>query len=132
MAKYVYPAVFTTEEAGGYSINFPDLEGCYTQGDDLADGLEMAKDVLELVLYGLEEENKPIPAASRMEQLNLNADQFATLVVCDTIEYRKFFDNRAVKKTLTIPNWLNTLAERSNLNFSQVLQEALKEKLHLA
>lgn len=132
MAKYVYPAVFTAEEEGGYSIHFPDLEGCYTQGEDLAEGLEMAKDVLCLVLYGLEEEQKEIPAASALNEVKAEENQIVTLVACDTIEYRKFFDNRAVKKTLSIPNWLNTMAERANINFSGVLQDALKEKLGIA
>ena len=58
MAKYIYPAIFTKEDEGGYSIKFPDLEGCYTQGEDIQDGLEMANDVLCFTLYDLEEEKK--------------------------------------------------------------------------
>lgn len=131
MAKYVYPAVFTPEAEGGYSIHFPDLEGCCTQGEDLADGLAMANDVLCLTLYGLEEENQSIPSASSQKEVILEGDQFVTLVACDTLEYRKFYDNKAVKKTLTIPSWLNTMAERQDINFSAVLQSALKAQLGL-
>ena len=58
-------------------------------------------------------------------------NQLVTLIRCDTIEYRKFFDNRAVKKTLTIPAWLNTMAERQGVNFSMILQNALKAELHI-
>lgn len=131
MARYVYPALFTAESEGGYSVNFPDLEGCYTQGETLNEALEMAKDVLCLTLYGLEEDGKEIAPPSDIRSLALKDDEVSSLVACDTVEYRKFYDNKAVKKTLTIPNWLNTIAERSNVNFSQVLQEALTEKLGL-
>lgn len=131
MAKYVYPAIFTPEESGGYSIRIPDIPGCYTSGKDLADGLYMASDALCLMMYDIEERGAEIPAASSIADLKTESGEFSTLVACDTIEYRKFFDNRAVKKTLSIPAWLNTLAERENVNFSAVLQQALKEHLHI-
>ena len=69
MAKYAYPAIFTPEENGTYSIVFPDLEGCYTCGDNLEDGIEMAEDVLALVLYGYEKDGKPIPLPSNRDDL---------------------------------------------------------------
>jgi predicted RNase H-like HicB family nuclease len=131
MAKYVYPAIFTPEDVGGYSIRFPDLDGCYTQGEDLADGMAMANDALCLTLYGLEEDGKEIPPASRVNSVEHEPEEFVSLVACDTLEYRKFFDNKAVKKTLSIPSWLNDLAERNGVNFSGVLQEALKQKLNI-
>ena len=128
--KYVYPAVFT-EEDSGYSISFPDLESCYTSAETLEEGMEMANDVLSLVLYHLEEDGKEIPAASDITTLQAAPGSFTTLISCDTIEYRKFYDNKAVKKTLTIPSWLNTMAEREDINFSAVLQKALKAELKL-
>ena len=131
MAKYVYPAVFTPEEDGGYSINFPDIEGCFTQGENLADGLAMANDVLCLTLYDLEQAGKPIPAAGAVNDTPHTSDEFVSLIACDTLEYRRFYDNKAVKKTLSIPSWLNDMAERSGINFSGVLQEALKAKLNI-
>ena len=66
MSKYVYPAIFTSEPDGGYSVYFPDLEGCYTCGDTLADALFMAEDALALILYGYEKDQRPIPQPSKM------------------------------------------------------------------
>lgn len=131
MAKYVYPAIFTKEDNGLYSIIFPDFEACFTQGDDIQDGLFMANDVLCLTLYNMEENREDIPAPSDPLKVKVQNNEFVTLVSCDTLEYRKFYDNKAIKKTLTIPSWLNTIAEREEINFSQVLQEALKDKLQI-
>lgn len=130
MAKYVYPAIFTPEE-NGYSISFPDIESCYTSAQTLEDGMVMANDVLCLKLYDMEENGDVIPAASGAKDIAVEGDAFVTLVACDTVEYRKLYDNRAVKKTLSIPAWLNTLAEREGINFSMVLQNALKSQLHI-
>ena len=129
MAKYVYPAVFTAEEEGGYSINFPDLESCYTCGDDLADGIMMAEDVLALTLYHYEKEGMAIPEPSARESIELGENEFVNYIAADTIGYQKKYNTKAVKKTLTIPEWLNELAVQANINFSQVLQEALTNKL---
>lgn len=131
MAKYVYPAIFTKDDDGMYFINFPDFEACFTQGDDIQDGLFMANDVLCLTLYNMEENKEEIPASSDPLKIKVKDNEFVTLVSCDTMEYRKFYDNKAVKKTLTIPSWLNAMAEKEDINFSQVLQEALKERLQV-
>ncbi|MCD5407134.1 MAG: type II toxin-antitoxin system HicB family antitoxin [Desulfotomaculum sp.] len=128
MAKYVYPAIFQTEDVGGYSVTFPNLLGCCTEGDTLEQAIEMARDALGLYIYSLEEEKAPILTPSKPEQTKIKPGQFVTLIDIDMIEYRKKHDNRAVKKTLTIPAWLNVLAENNNVNFSQILQNALKEK----
>ena len=132
MAKYVFPAIFTPED-GGYSILFPDIENCFTEGFDLTDAMENAKDVLCLMIYDLERSNQPVPAASRLTALqqHIIGDQFITFIACDTMEYRKFHDNRAVKKTLSIPSWLNEMAESAGVNFSATLQEALKQQLNI-
>lgn len=131
MAKYIYPAVFTLEDEGGYSINFPDIESCYTSAETLEEGLKMAEDVLCLMLYEMEENGKSIPKASGIKDLELAENEFATLVACDTLEYRKFYNSKAVKKTLSIPAWLNTMAEKEDINFSAVLQKALKAELNI-
>ena len=131
MAKYIYPAVFTNEDDGGYSIYFPDIEGCYTNGDDLQDAHDMANDVLCLMLYQLEESGESIPKPTEIKNIETDNDSFVTLISADTIEYRKFYDNKAVKKTLTIPSWMNTMAEKAGINFSASLQRALSEDLHL-
>ncbi len=129
MAKYAYPAIFTPEEDGSFSINFPDLEGCYTCGDSLEDGIEMAEDALALVLYGYEKDNRVIPAPSSLSAFTISGNEFVNYIACDTMEYRKMYNNKAVKKTLTIPEWLNESASAMGLNFSQVLQEALLQKV---
>lgn len=130
MAKYAYPAVFT-REGDAYSVSFPDIKGCVTFGSTLPEAMEMAEDALCLVLYDKEETGADIPAASDIKAVQMATDEVVSLVSCDTVEYRKFFDSRAVKKTLTIPNWLNTLSERAGINFSSVLQNALKEQLNI-
>ena len=129
MAKYAYPAVFT-KDGSFITVQFPDFESCYTQGENIVDAIEMAQDVLCLTLYELEEHGASIPEPSDIHSVKSSGDEsFVTLVTCDTIEYRKFYDNKAVKKTLTIPSWLNTMAERQGINFSQILQDALKERV---
>ena len=127
--KYAYPAIFTPEEDGGFSVVFPDLEGCFTCGDDMADAIFMAEDALALVLYGYENDGREIPTPSKMEDLKLKDGEFINSVACDTLEYRKRFNNKAIKKTLTIPEWLNEAATAMNINFSQVLQDALIQKV---
>lgn len=131
MAKYIFPAVFT-KDGDFYVVNFPDVEGCFTQGESIQDALEMAEDVLCLTLYDYEESNKAIPQPSDLKAIKTDDSSFVSLVSCDTIEYRKFYDNKAVKKTLTIPAWLNTMSEREGINFSAVLQNALKAELHIS
>lgn len=131
MSKYAYPAVFTLEEDGTYSIIFPDLEGCYTCGDSLEDGIEMAEDALALTLYGYEKEGREIPKASVPTTITVSENEFVNFIACDTMAYRKMYNNKAVKKTLTIPEWLNEAATSMGLNFSQVLQEALISKIQM-
>ena len=125
--RYVYPAVFTPEENGQFSVYFPDLESCYTCGDDLVDALYMAEDVLAMTLVSYENNSTPIPTPSK--KLSLEDGEFQNFIVCDTDSYRKQNMNRAIKKTLTIPEWLNEKALAQGINFSQVLQEALLEKV---
>ena len=129
MNKYSYPAIFTPEKNGAFSINCPDLESCYTCGDNLADGILMAEDILSFVLYNYEKEGKEIPAPSAPSAISLEENEFINYIACDTLSYRKRFANTAVKKTLTIPSWLNEEATALGLNFSQVLQEALMQKI---
>lgn len=86
MAKYIFPAIFTKEDVG-YSVSFPDIEGCYTDADTLDEALSRAKDVLNLTLYGAEVDGEEIPKASDIRTLNVNNNQFVTLVACDTVEW---------------------------------------------
>lgn len=130
MEKYVYPAVFTREN-DGYSIEFPDIEGCYTCADTLGEAMLNAKDVMELMLYQLEEKSTLPPTPSDITSIKTEGNSFTTLIYGDTLAYRKMFNGKSVKKTLTIPGWLNELAQEKKLNFSQILQEALAQKLNV-
>lgn len=125
--KYVYPAIFTPLPSGEYDVRIPDLPGCITCGEELADAIEMAEDAVTMWLCDAEDNQENIPAPS--EKLTADSPQFVSLIVADTDTYRKENDNRAVKKTLTVPNWLNTKAEKAGINFSQALQTALKQQL---
>ncbi len=126
--KYVYPALFTPTE-DGYDVHFPDLPGCRTCGDDLAEALEMAEDAVSLWLWDTEEEKGIIPPPSK--ELAHEAPQFVNFIKADTDIYRRQMDNRSVKKTLSIPAWLNHQAEAAHVNFSSLLQEALKDHLQI-
>ena len=129
--KLVYPAKLYYEEDGGYSVEVPDLLGCVTQGDDLEEAMEMAQDAaLGWILTAIEEEEE-IPIPSQIEQIKLQEkDGFKTLLLLDIDQYtEKYGTKKSVKKTLTIPEWLNKRAEKIGINFSQVLQEALLNKI---
>lgn len=130
MAKYVYPAVFT-DEGDGFSVEFPDFEGASTCGDTLEESMEMAEDSLALTLTDRENRNDVIPEPTFINDVKTGPKEFVSLVRCDTDRYRKLLNNRAVKKTLSIPEWLNESATAAGINFSQTLQEALKAKLGL-
>lgn len=126
--KYVYPAILTYDsEENCYYVNFPDIEGCFTDGKTLHEAIEMGEDALCLMLYDMEEREETIPPASDIRTVERGADDIVTLISCDTLEYRIFFDNKADKKTLTVPHWLNVMAERKGANFSAILQSGLKE-----
>ena len=128
--KYTYPAVFRPEQKG-FSIFFPDVRMGGTQGDDITDGLEMAHDFLVGAMIMLEDEGQEIPAPSEIKALELKEGEFASYVAVDTKEHRRKIETRAVKKTLTLPSWLNEQAEAAGINFSQTLQKALREELQL-
>ena len=130
---YVYPAIFTPEKEGGYFIHFPDIEGCFTCGDTIEEGMMMAADALALMVFtNYEETGDPAPASTPIKSLTIKEEEFATYVTCDTTACRRKFGTKAVKKTLTIPEWLNDAAVKERINFSQVLQDALKEKLNVS
>lgn len=129
MAKYVYPAVFEEEKAGGYSIYFPDLRGCYSQGDNIADGIAMAEDALALWMYRVEENGEEVKTATELDKIPRKKKDFVTYICADTSEYRKKFASKSVKKTLTIPGWLNYEAEAQGINFSKTLQRALEKEI---
>lgn len=91
----------------------------------------MAQDALALVLYGYEKEDRTIPPPSERTKVKLEEGQFVNYIVCDRLAYRKMYNNKSVKKTLSIPEWLNEAANKAGINFSQVLQEALMKKIDI-
>jgi predicted RNase H-like HicB family nuclease len=129
--KYVYPAIFKALDNGEFFVKVPDLPGCVTTGTDLSNTIEMAADAIAMWLCDSEDNNEAIPKASNIFDIKCDKSEFITLIPVDTTEYRNFNDSKTVKKTLSIPNWLNKKAEKAGINFSQVLQEALKERLHI-
>lgn len=129
MRTAMYPAIFTSDNIGGYTVRFPDLLGCVTEGDTLKEAVEMAEDALGIYLYSLSEDGEVFPEPSNPASIKCDEGEFLDLVTWDEADYLKRTDNRAVKKTLTIPSWLNHKAEEENINFSQVLQRALKKEL---
>ena len=125
MKNTYYPAVFHPEEVG-YSVFIPDIEGCSTQGDTMDEAVEMAKDAIGLMLEGSDK----YPQASAPSSLSPAQGDFVVMIPFNPAEYARK-NNRSVKKTLSLPAWLNEAAEAAHLNFSGILQEALKAKLDL-
>ena len=132
--KYVYPAIFTPIEEGefegGYRVHVPDLPYTRTFGKDLIDAIDMAEDAVAMWLLDAENNKEPIPQAST--NLSCADAEFVSMIVADTDAYRRQVDSRAVKKTLSIPAWLNHQAEAAHVNFSSLLQDALKSHLKIA
>ena len=121
---FVYPAIFH-EEDNAYWVEFPDLEGCHTYGSSIAETMEAAQEALAGYLLTLLEQDQSITSPSDISDLHVE-DGFSSLVSCDINQYK---DTKAVKKTLTIPAWLNERAIAMGVNFSQVLQDALISKI---
>ena len=127
---YIFPAIFSYAD-DGISIEFPDLPGAFTCGQTEEEAIYMAKDCLELHLYGLEEDNEHIPQASQIKDIKLEDNQAIVLIKVNMKPIRHEMMNKAVKKTLTIPKWLNDMANKEHINFSAILKSALIDELEL-
>ena len=134
--KNVYPAFFTITDTI-ILVEVPDLE-ILTEGKDMKNAIEMARDAIELKCVSLEDDKKEIPLPSEISSLDVNNGTFAedgttviSLVDIDSEEYRRKIDTKAVRKNVTIPSWLNYEAEHAGINISRVLQEALMEVLNV-
>lgn len=127
---YIYPAVFSYDE-DGITIEFPDLPGCVSCGDNEEDALYMAKDALRNWLLAAEDLGLNIPEASKLNAVKVSDGQAALLIEVCLSAYREPYKDKAVKKTLTIPRWLNDIATKENINFSSILQNALIERLNI-
>ena len=129
MKKLFYPAQFHIAEEGSFTVFFPDIPECLAQGDDLTQAYETAVDALGLALEIYDREQRPLPSCSDPRAINPKQDAFLVVIEFDMLAYKKRTSSRAIKKTLSIPQWMNEAAMAMDLNFSQVLQEALFAKI---
>ena len=126
----IYPAIFTEEEAGGYWVRFPDVDGCVTEGDNMEHAARMSIEALDGVIATMLEIGQSIPIASDVKDIKTESDKECVVMICSNAD--RFLTKerkRAVKKTLTIPVWLGELADKEHINYSSVLQDALKRQL---
>ena len=128
--RYFYPAVFTYEPGQEIAVTFPDLDVA-TSGKNEDDALISARELLGIAIYGLEEDGEDIPAPSALCDIQTEKNERVVLVDVYMPSVRMAQVNRSVNRTVTLPAWLNAAALERNINFSQVLQEALREKIGL-
>lgn len=126
--RYVYPAIFIYEEDKEIAVDFPDL-GCATSGVDDKDALYSARECLGAVMLGLEEDGEPVPEPTPLSKIATKPNEYAALIDVYMPSIRMENVNRSVSRTVTLPAWLNAAALERGFNFSQVLQEALKERI---
>lgn len=126
--RYFYPAVFTYEDGQEIAVTFPDLDVA-TSGENEDDALLSARELLGCALFGLEEDGELIPAPTPLSAVALESNERAVLVDVFMPSVRMAQNNRSVNRTVTLPAWLNAAALEHNMNFSQILQDALKERL---
>lgn len=124
MADYVYPAIFhLNSDDGSYTITFPDLPGCISEGKSLENALYMAQDALRVWLQYTLDEKGPVPEPSAMGQVETAPGEFVNLVRASVR------DNRAVRRTVSIPKWMDEQVAAAGISLSRVLQDALKDRL---
>lgn len=126
MNEYIYPALFhLNEDDGSYTITFPDLPTCITEGKDLSNALHMAQDLLTQWAAYTESRDETLPPASPIESVACEPGEFVNLVRAVVR------DDRAVRRTVSLPKWLDDQVSAAGLSLSRILQDALKERLHL-
>lgn len=125
--KLIYPAIFKpfTDQSGGYVVEFPDLPGCVTEGKNLEQAIEMGIDAASGWILGELEDGELIPKASDYSEIAAEDGCMVNILLLDIDSYEEKYGEKAVRKNLTIPAWLNTFAEKNNINFSKLLQETL-------
>lgn len=123
MKEYVYPALFHSNDDGSYTITFPDLPGCISEGKSIANAMYMAQSALTQWVEYMADKNLSLPAASAISDISTTQNEFVNLI---RVEIK---DTRAVKRTVSIPKWMDDLVSESGLSLSRVLQDALRERL---
>lgn len=129
--RYVFPAFFYFDE-DGISIEFPDLPGCLPCAHSQEEAFHNAKEALGLHLYGMEQDHDTIPTPTVVSQLRPDKGGIVAMIEVFMPSVRDRINNRSVNRTVTLPAWLNAVALEQSVNFSQVLQDALKAKLHIS
>lgn len=127
--RYVFPAVLTYEEGCEIAVTFPDLPGCATSGETEEDALAMGKEALGLHLWGMETDGEDIPSPTPLRSVETEENETVTLIEVYMPAVRLSQENRSVNRTVTLPAWLNAKAVEHGINFSQLLQSALKEAI---
>ncbi|GHU09708.1 HicB family protein [Spirochaetia bacterium] len=126
--KLTYPAIFYPwDEGNGYTVEVPDLPGCVSEGDTLAEAILMGTDAASGWVLTELEDGKAIPRASDITDISPEQGGFVSILILDMDAYAERYGNKAVRKNLTIPAWLNTFAESKHINFSKVLQDSLTD-----
>jgi predicted RNase H-like HicB family nuclease len=128
--KTAYPAIFT-KVSDGYVVHVPDFP-LDTQGDDLAEAIEMARDAIGMMGIDREDDKKPLPKPSAPDSIVCKKGELVSMVDIDFTEYRRANERRTVRRNVSLPSWLNTEAEKAGINVSAILQTALKHELQLA
>ena len=128
--KLAYPAIITyCEDDNSYSVEFPDLPGCVSGGFSLIEAIEMGVDAASGWILTEIEDGNVIPKASDPREINIADDKsFINMLVLDMDSYSKKYSSKCIRKNVTLPKWVNTLAEKNNVNFSQLLQNTIVEK----
>ena len=127
--KLAYPAIFEPCEEGGYSVSFPDLPGCFTEGEDFADAIYMAQEAASGWLLMTLEDGEELPEVSRLEDIEVEEGCIVNTVAMDMDEFALKYGKHSVKKTLTIPAWMNTFVEQHQISCSKLLQEAINKAM---
>ena len=136
----VYPAIFHKRIEGGYIVVFPDFDYGATEGKTLEEAIEMAEDYVGTWLYDDFVNSREMPVSSKINDISIEipederefyveGESFKTLIGLDMLKYVNECKNQTVRKNVSIPSWLNEMAKKSNINFSNILQEALKHEL---
>lgn len=132
--KVGYPTIFT-QVADSVLVEVPDME-ILTEGKDIVDAISMARDAIGVTGISMEDHGEAIPVASKLQDIEVEkgtfygkGESFVSIVDIDFLEYRKSIENKTVRRSVTLPSWLNKEAEKANINVSRVLREALMEQL---
>ena len=128
--EYSFPAILSYA-SDGISISFPDIPGCLPCATNTEEAVKNAKEALGLYLWGMEQDNEPIPQATPIDKLEVKKSEIPLLVEVFMPAVRERLNNRFIKKTLSLPAWLNAEAEEAKINFSSVLQKALLSELNI-